>query len=82
MFTQTGSRSWLACKLVVKHAFSCENKLKQRWLLTLPHPPELLFASVSDLEAGVGVPVNGSDEVKVPNIDMFSAVSHASLHPP
>ena len=31
-------------QLVVKHAFSCENnKLKHMWLLTLPHPPELLF---------------------------------------
>ena len=58
--------------------YSCENiKLKQKWLLTLPHPAELLLANVSDVAAGVGVPVTGSDEAKVPNIDMFVVV-HAS----
>ena len=70
-------------QLVVQHAYSCENnKLKQKRLLTSPHPPDLLFANVSDLAAGVGVPVNGSDEVKVPNVDVFFPVSHSSLHPP
>jgi site-specific DNA-cytosine methylase len=54
------------------HEFMCENCQFKQGFLNHVHRPRLLFADVSALEHGEGIPVGSEDAVKVPGCDIFT----------